>query len=499
MIEKKNINHFNVTTIQKTFSQYQIKLIPKLDSLIISIYQNNTYNIFQSTFNLEYLQSFNFVNSNSSIYEIIHLFSSLIEQKNIKIEEYKINLRLSFFSNSPNYPKIELILNKIDILSRETIEIIIDEIKNLTKEKNIITQNFENEILKLNNKIELIEKENNEQKEQNKILKEEIKENKKKLKLMEKKIELLEEFHIQKDKIQNQKLNLKKINSIIIHEKIINSLSIFPSGNIISVSSDKSIKIIENNTFTIIQNIENAHNESIIYVSIKDEKNFVTCSSDKSIKTWIKKNDKFELNKIIENAHEDKIWKVIYYNNNIISCSDDKTIKLWDENSQNNYYNKTTLKQNDKIISILLLNDINILVSGGIDGTIFYNLFNFELIINIKDTICGSWNAICRINDDQIIIKGKGVTSLKIISISKKKILHEINHQFYCWGINLVKDKGLFLVGGNSEYFKVYRNDNYECIQTVDSKDSFILGFIELKNGNILSYGHSGIINVWAF
>ena len=63
-------------------------------------------------------------------------------------------MRLSFFSNSPNYPKIELILNKIDILSRETIEIIIDEIKNLSKEKNIITQNFENEILKLNNKIE---------------------------------------------------------------------------------------------------------------------------------------------------------------------------------------------------------------------------------------------------------------------------------------------------------------------------------------------------------
>ena len=499
MFEKKNIQNFNETIIHKTFNQYQIKLIPKSDSIIISIYQNDTYNIFQSTFNLEYLQSFKFVNSNSTIQDIIQFFSSIIDENNIKIEEYKINLKLSLFSNFPNYNKIELFLNQKDILSREIIEIIIDEMKNLTKEKKIIINKFQNEILKLNNKIELIAKENNEQKEQNKILKEEIKEKKNKINEMEKKIKILEQFHIEKDKIKYPNLNLKHINSIIAHEKIINSLSIFPSGNIISVSSDQSIKIFENNTLKIIQHIENAHNNSIIYVSVKDENNFVTCSSDKNIKTWIKQNNKFELNKIIENAHEDKIWKVIYYNNNIISCSDDKTIKLWDENSQNNYYNKTTLKQNDKIISMLLLNDINILVSGGVDGTIFYNLFNFELIINIKDTICGSWNAICRINKDQIIIKGKGVTSLKIISISQKKIIHEIDHQFYCWGINLVKDKGLFLVGGNSEYFKVYRNDNYECIQTVDSKDSFILGFIELKNGNILSYGHSGIINVWAF
>ena len=499
MFEKKNIQNFNETIIKKTFNQYKIKLIPKFDSIIISIYKIDTYNIFQSTFNLEYLQSFQFVNSNSTIHEIIQLFSSLIDTKNIKIEEYKINMKLLLFSNFPNFNNIELILNQKNILSKEIIEIIIEELQNLTKEKKLITENFQNEILKLNNKIELISKENNDQKIQNKKLKEEIIENEIKITEMEKKIKILEQFHIKKDKIQNSNLNLKKINSIRAHDNIINSISIFPSGNIISVSSDQSIKIFENNTLNLLQHIENAHNNSIVYTSVKDENNFVTCSSDKNIKTWIKKNNIFELNKIIENAHEDKIWKVIYYNNIIISCSDDKTIKLWDENLQNNYYNKTTIKQNDKILSMLLLNDINFLVSGGVDGILFYNLYNFELIFTIKETLCGSWNAICRINKDQIIIKGKGVTYLKIISISQKQIIYQIDHQFYCWGINLIKDKGIFLVGGNSKDFKVYRNDNYECIQTVDSEDFFILGFIELKNGNIVSYGHNGIINVWSF
>ena len=57
-------------------------------------------------------------------------------------------------------------------------------------------------------------------------------------------------------------LNLKK--SIKPHNKKITSLSIFPSGKIISISYDKSIKIYNSN-FIIIQNITEAHKNEIIY------------------------------------------------------------------------------------------------------------------------------------------------------------------------------------------------------------------------------------------
>ena len=80
---------------------------------------------------------------------------------------------------------------------------------------------------------------------------------------------------------------------------------------IFSVSDDKSIKICDNN-FNLIQNIKNAHDKGINYVDIKDEDNFVICSDDKNIRTWIKKENKFESNKKIENAHQDIINKVIY-------------------------------------------------------------------------------------------------------------------------------------------------------------------------------------------
>ena len=302
------------------------------------------------------------------------------------------------------------------------------------------------------------------------------------------------------DKENYKNLFLKKF--IKGHDNCINKISIFPSGNLISVSNDKSIKIY-NNKFNLLQHIPNAHDDWINYVDIKDENNFVTCSYDKNIKTWIKKEKKFTINKIIYNSHKYVVSKIIYYGNTkLISCSQDETIKIWEEN--NNYYQNITILTHFKMIfSILLLEDKNIIISGGFDGIKFWNLYNLELIKTFNDIFCGSWNGICRIDNDKIItqsIDGDNEISLKIISILNKCIIKEINFPFYCFGINLIDKKGIFLVGGDSNDIKIYNKDNYENIQTIkNSHIGNILGFIELKNGTIASYGDDGIINIWSF
>ena len=66
-------------------------------------------------------------------------------------------------------------------------------------------------------------------------------------------------------------------------------VKIFPSGNIISVSIDKSINIFDGNNYNILQSIKNAHDRSIYNISIKDENNFATCSEDGCINIWKKK------------------------------------------------------------------------------------------------------------------------------------------------------------------------------------------------------------------
>ncbi len=136
-------------------------------------------------------------------------------------------MKLILISSFPIYPNVELILNKKELLSNEIIEKIINEIKYLKEENS----DLKNKNIELNERIQLIEEE--------KIKKEN------KINEMEKRIKRLEEFHKYEYKIQLTYCNLTNIKSIQSHNSWINSLSCFPSGNIISVSSDKSINIYD--------------------------------------------------------------------------------------------------------------------------------------------------------------------------------------------------------------------------------------------------------------
>ena len=470
--------------IKKIFNKYQIQLSIILDSINIQIQKQNLINIYESKFNIEYLQQHKLLMGNLTIEEMINFIGSLIDLKNIKIEENNINMKLILISTLPNYSNVKLILNKKDLLSNEIIEKIINEIKYLKEENSDLKKNN----IELNKRIKLIEEE--------KINKDN------KINEMEKRIERLEKFHKYETKIQLTSSNLRNCFSIQPHNDWINSISCFPSGNIITVSSDKSINIYDIN-LNILQNIKNAHDDSIIYVEIKDENNFITCSTDKNIKLWIKNNNEFKMNKIIKNAHENQINKVIYCSNgNLISCSSDKTIKIWKENNNNNYDNIKTLNHSNYICSLLLLEDKNILISSGIDGTKFWDLNdynNINCIKYFKETWCGWHGGLCKLDEDRIIVKTKGNNSLKVISISKKEIIKEINHPFESRVIYLIKDKGLFLVGGVSKDIMIYRNDNYECIQIIkDAHDDNIYDFIELKHGSIISCSYK-IMKIWSF
>ena len=65
-------------------------------------------------------------------------------------------------------------------------------------------------------------------------------------------------------------------------------------------------------------------------------------------------------------------------------------------------------------------------------------------------------------------------------------------------GIRLIEDKGIFLIGGKSNDIRIYRNDNYECIQIIqNAHDDYIFGFVELKDGSILSYSYDKKIKIW--
>ena len=466
--------------IKKNFNNYEIQLSFQQDLIIISIHEINSFILYKSDFKMEFLISFKLFSSYLTLKQIFESICLLIEQNNIKIEKNEIDLK--FILIDENNSKVELILNKKNNLSIEIIEDLFNEIKTIKEENKLMKESYNIQIKRLNENIEKIQTDN--------LIKEKkLSEYENKLNEMVKRIENLE-----KNKYIISDLQIKK--SIKAHKNFINSISVFPSGNIVSVSTDKSIKIYDKD-FQILQKIENAHIEAIVYVDILDENNFITCSNN--IKFWNKKDTIFIEKNTIENAHNEEIRKIIHFSNyNLLSCSRDKTIKLWEINNNNKYENTTTLVHSDRVNSILLLENKKIIVSSGIDGTYFWNTINYENIFFIKETYCG-WNeGIKNIDDDRIIVKGKDCNLLKVISISQKKVIVEINNPFQCNAIGLIKEKQLLLIGGRSKNIRVYRFDTFECIQIInDAHENDIRGFTSLNNKTICSFSKDKYIKVW--
>ena len=179
----------NIQSIQKIFNKYQIQLSIILDSINIQIQKEGSFYIYESKFNIEYLHQYKLLMANLTIEEMIDFIGSLIDLKNIKIEENNINMKLILISTLPKYENVELILNKKELLSNEIIEKIINEIKYLKEENSDLKKNN----IELNKRIKLIEEDK--LKKENKINE------------MEKRIKRLEGFHKEETKNQLTSIN----------------------------------------------------------------------------------------------------------------------------------------------------------------------------------------------------------------------------------------------------------------------------------------------------
>ena len=282
------------------------------------------------------------------------------------------------------------------------------------------------------------------------------------------------------------------------HNDTITSMSIFPLGNIISVSLDKSI-VIWDKHFSIIQSITNAHKGAITDVCIKDENNFMTCST--YIQTWIKKKNKFKPNKIIYSIDEDIFKKILYFKKkNIISISYENII-IWEETKNMEYQYITIIKNLESIESILLLEDKNLFISSGWSGTGFFNINNFELIIFFPNFKCYCKEGMKKLDNDKIIF-GEG-NIIKIVSINNKKIIKIIKN-VDCKIICVIQEKNIFLIGGYEigKYFKsikIYSCNNYQLIKNINCvHEGEICGFIDLNNNCVGSYSEDETIKIWS-
>ena len=285
-----------------------------------------------------------------------------------------------------------------------------------------------------------------------------------------------------------ENVKIKILNKEYLQEKEnITFLTFFPSGITITGSWDGKLKIYK--TFDIKKKFSEykAHNSCIMYISIKDDNEFASCS-DIEIKIFNIKKDGNEFiieNKLyIENAHNDVINKILYSENNILfSCSMDNCIKLWNLNNKDE--NLKIINENDNIFCFDFLNKENILISSGVYGTNIYDITinnnPFSITSNIKLTyenvICLSRFGITNMNDGKIIVCGNYIN---IISINKKEILFRKKLEFTIWDSYFVKeDKELFFIGSSNIIVIISEND-----QSENNKYEVLMKIDEFKNKN---------------
>ena len=364
-------------------------------------------------------------------------------------------------------------------------------------------QNILEKIIQIDERLKKVEEENKILKQKNDKLSEEIlalkSKNKSFQEIIDKLKQEIERLSPSNEKKDDNSNPLKKIISISEHSDSVFKVSTFPSENFVSVSWDNTIKIFNKN-YKLIQSINNAHNDSIYYVSVKDDKNFATCSFDNSIKLWKKKNNLFECIETIINAHSKTIYKIIYNSKgNIYSCSMDQTIKIWEKKDNNKNYSCTHFLNHKVFVNaFLLLEDYNMIISAGWDGTYFWDLSNYNLIIKIKNSISLSSNSLDRIDNDRIIVGGGNDHIIKVINIKEKKIVFEFDNIFRCYGVLIIKDKDIFITSGMSNHLRIYSVKNFNCLYVEENAhNDTINGISKINDSKIISFSWDHNIKIW--
>ena len=129
-------------------------------------------------------------------------------------------------------------------------------------------------------------------------------------------------------------------------------------------------------------------------------------------------------------------------------------------------------------------------------GTYFLTLNKFKFCIKFESL---TWKkfSMARIDEDHIIVGRFYI--FYVISLSQKKIIKNVG--VHVAGINticVIKEKGVFLIGGESNYdsdagTKVYihRIDNYEEIKAINNAHyKYIYFIVQLKHNLIASCGY---------
>ena len=262
-----------------------------------------------------------------------------------------------------------------------------------------------------------------------------------------------------------------------------NAIAILPNNSLIT-SHQSTINYIDKETKIKKIELKNAHQKLILSITIIDNENFITYSTDHIIKIWkIEDNQFIEKDKLI--GHTQYVSKVLYLKDKtIISGSNDKTIRIW-KNIEKKYQCVTSLITSNPIIALLNFND-RLFISG--DNSNALNIYDNLIYckqFQINDCNVLWSEAMKKIDNNKIIIGGGFDKKVKIVNITEKKIENEIIEDMSVIAICITNN--YIILGGAKPNDIIIRSFNLTLIQKIDiglAKEIHFL--VKLENDDIL-------------
>ena len=228
----------------------------------------------------------------------------------------------------------------------------------------------------------------------------------------------------------------------------IKDVSIFPSGKIIVITS-YYIKIYDIN-FNIKQFIADSTN--YIFVSIKDENNFLVYSNNNILFYESINNLNYSLNGNIQNLSN--LISAFFFAKKYLLCFSKNEIKIFE---------MINIIKESGIKSSLFLEKEKILISSGENGTYLRKFKKLDLIKKYEIIKCEINNGIENIGNNRIVI----LTGWKIfvISITKREIIKLFDFNLRCDVVHAVKGANILLIACENSIF-TYRKDKLKFLET---------------------------------
>ncbi|MEH2205953.1 MAG: caspase family protein [Nostoc sp.] len=255
------------------------------------------------------------------------------------------------------------------------------------------------------------------------------------------------------------------------HSDTVNSVAISPDGQILaSGSADKTIKIWNLKTGTLLETLE-GHSHTVNSVVISPNGQILASgSADKTIKIWNLNTRKLvrNLGNWFSTAHSDSVYSlgITPDSQTLISGSRDHTIKLW---------NLTTGKEIGKLpedswaaSSLAITPNGQAIASDSLDRTIkLFSLDTKELL----QTFVGNSNLVWAIAispDGKTLACGSQEHTVKLWNLNTGKLLHTLtDHSKPIHSITFSLNGQILASGSYDNTIKLWNVENWELICTL--------------------------------